>query len=253
MEGFKNNKEAMLWVLTLTKGAAADWAQLVMGRIHENQRGAPRNCDELFADFLTAFGDPDTVRAVERQITTLIQTGTSTDYATEFQNLLAELEWNKKALMAQYRRGIHFKVKDQLSFLENPPTTLRTLITKSIELANRRRENEADRPPKTNKSNKPSLSAGSNKNNSPSNTTMQTPLKESGNYVDDAKKECRRKAGVCVKCGRAGHTFKECQTGWKAPKKEDKKEEKKDKGKNESGATATIETVESEESEWENE
>lgn len=232
----------MLWVLTLTKGAAADWAQPLIGRIHKNQQGAPKDCDELFEDFLTAFGDPDTVRATERQITTLIQTGTSANYTTEFQNISAELEWNEKALMAQYRRGLHFKVKDQLSFPENQPTTLRALITKSIKLDNRRQENEADHPPKNPKANKPLSSAGGDKATTSSNTTRTT-LKESGNYVDNADKECQRKAGVCVKCRRAGHTFEECRTGRKAPKKEEKKEEKEDKGKKESGAAATIETV----------
>jgi len=236
--GFADEREAIQWMLSLTEGAAARWAQPILEGVMTNKAGAPTDIKEVSDLFLTAFGDPDAIRAAERKITTLIQTTNTTEYTTEFQSLAADLTWNDDALKAQYNRGLHWKVKEQLSFLEKKPASLQSLYAKAIELDNLRRENEANRPPKPAKQNKPSSSAQGNKTTPTTTTTTRTTLKESGNYVDDAEKERRRKAGVCVKCGKAGHTFEECRTGWKAT---GKKEEKEVKVKKESGAVASIE------------
>lgn len=241
-EGFKDENEVMLFMLTMMDDTAADWAQPLIEAIAGEKKGAPKDFDEITTLFAEAFDDPDAGRAAERKITTLIQTGNTTDYTTEFRILAADLAWNDSALRAQYRRGLHWKLKEQLSFLENPPKTLHSLISKAIELDNVRRENEANRPPKPPKSNKPSSSGTTNKATASTTTTTKTTLKDSGNYVDNDEKERRRKAGVCVKCGKAGHSFEECRTGWKGPKKEEKKEEKKEKKV--SGAAAKIESDE---------
>ncbi|GAB1527800.1 hypothetical protein RhiTH_010988 [Rhizoctonia solani] len=38
----------------------------------------------------------------------------------------------------------------------------------------------------------------------------------------EEERNCRRAEGLCVKCGKPGHKFAKCQTGWKATPREDK-------------------------------
>lgn len=248
-DGFENEEAAIDWVMFLMEGEAADWAFGLMGDIGHRRTGAPHTLEEFMRQFLENFGDPDAERQASRKIKTLVQTTTTSEYTTEFKNLAAELDWNDRSLYDHYLQGLHWKLKDQIAFLEVKPPNLSALITKAIHLDGRRRESEADRPQKQNKP-KSSSSTSGNKATT-STTTTRVTLKESGNYVDDAEKERRRKAGVCVKCGKAGHSFEECRTGWKATKKEEKKEEKK--VKKESGAVAVIEPEEESESESEKE
>ncbi|KAF8751854.1 hypothetical protein RHS01_08605 [Rhizoctonia solani] len=52
--------------------------------------------------------------------------------------------------------------------------------------------------------------------------TKTGPLSSDPNYVSEEERNRRRAEGLCVKCGKPGHKFAECRTGWKATPKEDK-------------------------------
>ncbi|KAF8751544.1 hypothetical protein RHS01_08513 [Rhizoctonia solani] len=52
--------------------------------------------------------------------------------------------------------------------------------------------------------------------------TKTGPLSSDPNYVLEEERNRRRAEGLCVKCGKPGHKFAECRTGWKATPKEDK-------------------------------
>jgi hypothetical protein len=41
--------------------------------------------------------------------------------------------------------------------------------------------------------------------------------------VDEAERKRRREAGLCIKCGTAGHTIKDCKVGWKPAKVKEEK------------------------------
>lgn len=230
LDRFTNEDQQLIWALSLTTGAAADWAQPLLEQVINQDRRAPHTIQELGILFSAAFDDPDATRAAERKITTLIQTTSASDYATEFRTLASNLSWNDAAYMSQFRRGLHWQVKNTLATLETPPRNLREMISRAIEIDNTRLENEADRPARNPKNTGKTL-PNTPKNSTTSTTTRVTSLKESSNFVDDQEKERRRKAGVCVKCGKAGHTFEQCRTGWKATKVEEKKKEiKKETG-----------------------
>jgi hypothetical protein len=239
---------AMTWFLSNTKDLAADWAEPLMMRLLDNNRTGPTaNLRSLMDSFGKAFGDPDAGRAAHRKITELKQTGSAQDYATEFRTLMADLDWNDSAYMAQYRQGLNYKVQEVLSMRENQPADLESLMDVTITIDNIKRENEAMRAPKTvhKATNPPRASTSSS---TTTTTVKRVPLTESANYVPQEERDRRRAAGVCIKCGKPGHGFKECRTGWRGPAgKEEikvKKEEKK-----ESGKAATVEEGDSSESE----
>jgi hypothetical protein len=44
-------------------------------------------------------------------------------------------------------------------------------------------------------------------------------LKSDPNYVSEGERQRQRDKKLCIKCGKAGHCFAECRTGWKGPYK----------------------------------
>ncbi|KAF8753429.1 Retrotransposon gag protein [Rhizoctonia solani] len=53
-------------------------------------------------------------------------------------------------------------------------------------------------------------------------TTGLKKLSNNPNFVLEEERNRRRAAGACIKCGKMGHKFAECRTGWKATLIEDK-------------------------------
>ena len=58
------------------------------------------------------------------------------DYTTTFQQLAAIVEWNNKALMARYQKGLKAKVQNAL-ILKDDLDNLRELINQAIKIDNR--------------------------------------------------------------------------------------------------------------------
>ncbi|CEL54635.1 Retrotransposable element Tf2 155 kDa protein type 1 OS=Schizosaccharomyces pombe (strain 972 / ATCC 24843) GN=Tf2-1 PE=4 SV=1 [Rhizoctonia solani AG-1 IB] len=168
--------------------------------------------------FERAFFDPDEQRAAERKITTLIQTTTTAAYATEFRTLLMSLDWNDAALRAQFYKGLHWHVKQQLAQKETQPQDLEELIAAAIRIDNVRRKLEISRPPQENRL-KTAATATTSRTNSGTPRVDSDRLKSDPNYVSEAERQRRRDEKLCIKCGKAGHRFAECRTGWKGPDK----------------------------------
>jgi hypothetical protein len=150
---FPNEWAVLLYLLHLLKDDAANWAELHLRKVLDSTPGALTTIPEFVDQFYSAFDDPDAERAAERKIHDLTQesvgTKSTVEYTTEFRNLAADLDWGDSALMAAFRRGLHWKVKEILSQKENQPRTLEEFIQVAIQVDNVRRENEANRPQRT--------------------------------------------------------------------------------------------------------
>jgi hypothetical protein len=218
---FPDERALILYMLHLLKDDAANWAQPHLQKVLNHRRGAIATVDEFIDEFGAAFDDPDAGRAAERKILELTQDSTTTkstaEYTTEFRNLMADLDWDDSALIASYRRGLHWKVKELMSQRETQPRNLEGWITAATQIDNIRRENEASRPPRP--------------SNAPKKVTITTssPIavkrdpKALPNYVDETERKRRREAGLCIKCGATGHTIKDCKVGWKPAKVREEK------------------------------
>ena len=57
-------------------------------------------------------------------------------YTTKFQSLSVLIKWNKKALMAQYKKGLKLKMLNVLVFVKNPKN-MKKLINKVVKINNR--------------------------------------------------------------------------------------------------------------------
>ncbi|QRW23228.1 Retrotransposable element Tf2 protein [Rhizoctonia solani] len=192
---------------------------------HLDQLGSHRaliqTVDEFKIKFLAAFGNPDATRAAERKITSLTQTGTCAKYITKFRTLQMELDWNDAALCGQFARGLHWEVRRQIATRERQPQTLREVQDAALIIDNALCKERASHPQQGNKPGK--SSATPNRGASTGQQATKTgPLSSNPNYILEEERNRRHTEGLCVKCGKPGHRFAECRTGWKATPKEDK-------------------------------
>ncbi|QRW19886.1 Retrotransposon-derived protein PEG10 [Rhizoctonia solani] len=214
---FDEEEQMVVWILYHMTDKAANWALPIIGTIIKGEGNPPTTIPALTAKFKEAFADPDTKQAAARKIAALSQTTTTSKYVTEFCNLMAELDWNEEAYIAQFTQGLHWKVKELLSTKDNIPNELKAIFAASIKIDNTCRKNKENCPKKA-----PAKSPASVATTS-TTTTQRVRLLEDPNYLTPEERDRRRTSGLCVKCGQKGHGIKQCPNGWKATIKEDAK------------------------------
>ncbi|CCO36388.1 Retrotransposon-derived protein PEG10 AltName: Full=Embryonal carcinoma differentiation-regulated protein [Rhizoctonia solani AG-1 IB] len=218
MSQFNTDEDVITFLLVNMEGAASAWALPHLANIGTD-KATIKTVAEFDEAFERAFFDPDEQRAAKRKITSLVQTTTTAAYATEFQTLLMSLDWNDAALRAQFYKGLHWHVKQQLAQKEDQPWDLEALIAAAICIDNVRRELEISRPPRENRSKSTTSTTPTRPANTGTSRVDSERLKADPNYVSEAERQRRRDEKLCIKCGKAGHRFAECRTGWKGPDK----------------------------------
>ncbi|QRW23551.1 Retrotransposon-derived protein PEG10 [Rhizoctonia solani] len=212
---FDEEEQMVVWILYHMTNKAANWALPIIGNIIKGKGNPPTTIQALTAKFKEAFADPDAKRAAARKIAALTQTTTTSEYVTEFRNLMAELDWNTEAYIAQFTQGLHWKVKELLSTKDNvPDNDLKAIFAASIKIDNTRWENKENRPKKAPTKSSPVTTTTS------STTATRVRLSEDPNYITPEERDRRCASGLCVKCGQKGHGIKQCPNGWKATPKE---------------------------------
>ncbi|CEL62118.1 hypothetical protein RSOLAG1IB_10220 [Rhizoctonia solani AG-1 IB] len=214
---FNSEEDIVTFLLVNMEGSASAWALPHLANMGSN-RATITTAIEFDTAFLRAFFDPDEQQAAEQKITNLVQTTTTAAYATEFRTLLMSLDWNDAALRAQFYKGLHWQVKQQLAQKETQPQDLEELIAAATRINNVRRELEISRPPRENRP-KPTTTATTSRTNPGIPRVDSERLKSDPNYVSEAERQRRRDEKLCIKCGKASHRFAECRTGWKGPDK----------------------------------
>ncbi|KAF8691853.1 K02A2.6-like, partial [Rhizoctonia solani] len=212
---FNKEEQMVVWILYHMTDKASDWALPIIGMIIKGKGNPPTTIQALTAKFKEAFANPDAKRAAARKIAALTQTTTTSEYVTKFRNLMAELDWNTKAYIAQFMRNLHWKVKELLSTKDNiPDNNLEAIFAALVKIDNTCQENEENQPKKVPA--KPPVTATT----STTTTTQRVRLSKDPNYVTPEERDWCRASGLCVKCRQKGHGIKQCPNGWKATIKE---------------------------------
>ncbi|KAF8754272.1 Retroviral aspartyl protease [Rhizoctonia solani] len=133
---FNEDKQMVVWILYHMEDKAADWALPIIGTIIKGKTNTPTTIPAITACFKEAFANPDAKQAAARKIATLIQTASTAEYVTELRNEIAELDWNKEAYIAQFTRGLHWKVKELLSTKDNIPEELKAIFAAATKIDN---------------------------------------------------------------------------------------------------------------------
>jgi hypothetical protein len=140
-ETFKSEPMKIAALGNLLTGVAATWFNPFI-EFPEKHPGALDSFD-LFVDRMTKFFGPiDRTFEATLEINNLTQGYKSvTEYAALFLRCSEDLEWNDKALINHFQRGLANHVKDMLVMLPEPDRDLTSLINHAIQFDNRHREN----------------------------------------------------------------------------------------------------------------
>jgi hypothetical protein len=138
---YANDKIRIAITGTLLTGDALQWYNPFL-ESPEKHSVALATWESFIAAMKSTFGELDKEIAATSKIRKLRQNLTSTSqYATTFQHLAADLQWNESALMAQFREGLSEDVKDMLLH-HDQPISLASMISLSIRCDNRWRERQ---------------------------------------------------------------------------------------------------------------
>ncbi|QRW15549.1 Retrotransposon gag protein [Rhizoctonia solani] len=99
---FDEEEQMVVWILYHMTDKAANWVLPLIGAIIKGKGNPPTTILALMAKFKEAFANANAKRVAARKIAALTQTTTMSEYVTKFCNLIAELDWNKEAYIAQF-------------------------------------------------------------------------------------------------------------------------------------------------------
>jgi hypothetical protein len=138
---YNTDKIKIGFIGSLLSGPALDWYAGLM------ERSSPllSNMTNFSTRFEASFGNTDKAHTAAVKISNLSQGNRpAAFYASEFQQIASDLEWDDAALMEQFRFGLRGDVKDlMLGFLD--PVDLDNMTTVAIRCDNRLFERRQER------------------------------------------------------------------------------------------------------------
>ena len=142
-----------------------------------------------------AFGSENQARLTERRLLALRQKQSAAVYASEFQTLAYELDWDDSALASHFYEGLQPRVKDATITVDRPDT-LDEMIETATKIDYRQYERYVDRR-------SPGAQPG----------TRKKPQFKGGPMQLDASEERKgSRTKTCYGCGKPGHIKRNCQT-----------------------------------------
>ncbi|KAF8761138.1 hypothetical protein RHS01_00189 [Rhizoctonia solani] len=194
-----------------------------LGHPHLDQLGSHcaliQTVDEFKTKFLATFGNPDATRAAERKITSSPKLA----HVPNISLSSARCKWNLIGTMphfaANLREDFTGRFKGKLPRGNKQPCTLRELQDAALIIDNALCEERASHPQQGNKSGKNSTTPTGGV---PANRPPNRPSLLRSQLCLRGRTQPPPRRSLCVKCGKPGHKFAECRTGWKATPKEDK-------------------------------
>ncbi|GAB1522480.1 hypothetical protein RhiTH_005600 [Rhizoctonia solani] len=195
---FPTNQEVLSFLLMNMKDTAGAWAHPHLDQLGSH-RAIIQTVEGFKLEFLAAFGDPDATRGRGAE--------------------------NYHPHPVRHMRGLYYKVQDlgDGTGLERrgPSRPVCPVASIGRSAAKLLPANTAPVPlPRAAKCSTYHLTPQGTSTGQSS--TGSKKLSNNPNFVSEEEQSRRRAAGACIKCGKMGHKFAECHTGWKATPIEDK-------------------------------
>ena len=225
-ERFSTDKHKVLYASTYLRGPAFEWFNLFLTDFLNKPNKRDDNTVEVtqyYSNFKNklrqVFGNFDKEHSAERRMQSLRQTGSAADYASKFQQLAAQTQWEAVPLVAQFYKKLKDRVKDNVAQV-NRPSQLQSMITLAIRIDDRQYERELEKKSTYNFGKKDRYQK-SPKKDQYGMVPMELDATEKRNQ--SPRKETRK----CYNCGKIGHLAKACRSKKQANATQSKKKEKK--------------------------
>src|SRR6266576_286722 len=195
---FTDTRKISATLVNMKEGQASRWAKPLLKKLLDRtEYEALASWDNFKKAFLLAFGDPIKRERATENIQKLVQTRSTSEYASEFRILMEELEWDERALIDRFKAGLKETVKQELMRMTVLMNVSRLSLEEWIEYATRtddilfatRTKREAQ-----------TKGRAATTNNTPAETKK----------VPQSTIDRRMKKGKCIKCGRRGHRARRC-------------------------------------------
>ena len=123
LDRFLTDKHKVLFASTYLRGPAFEWFNSFLTDFLNNEPDKRDNDTiEVTQNYLNfknklrqVFGNFDKEHLAERRMQSLRQTGSATDYASKFQQLAAQTQWEAVTLVAQFYKRLKDRVKDNVA------------------------------------------------------------------------------------------------------------------------------------------
>ena len=232
-ERLSAESDKIVFAATYLTGAAFDWFEPFIRDFQENaERNQGDETKEMFEDYgnfkerlRTTFGDIDAVRNAERKLWRLRQVKSVSQYASEFQQVISQLDWDDDAYLARFEEGLKPEVQEKLIWMERPDS-LNKMIEQAVKIDNklfdfnvRRKNHSGNRYQGNSKTDK--YKANDRRQAQPKSQGYSDPYGLQPMELDAAQhreipkeeRDRRRKDRACYNCGKQGHMAKECRSG----------------------------------------
>ena len=185
---------------TLLTGQALSW----FASLFEKRSPILSNFETFLEAFVEAFGEHDKAHWATTKIRSLRQVAHSASvYASDFRQLVCDINWDEEALMSQFYWGLRDDVKDLLLSLPDPQT-LNEAISQAVKCDNwlfQRRQDQRSRHQTTRH--------GATMLASSLNSHLETEdMQIDGarvRFLTPEEKKRRMEEGLCLYCGEEGH------------------------------------------------
>ena len=225
--------DKVLFASTYLTGPAFDWFEPILRDYQENveqqQDDSTREVFTSFANFKQrlqgTFGDIDATRQAERKLWRLRQNGSAARLVSDFQQIIAHLDWDEDAYIAKFEEMLKPEIQEKLAWMERP-NSLSELFTRVVRIDNtlydlRARQKES-RYGNTYKGNQRTNHYRSNDKRpaQPRNQGYEDPYgprpmeldaTQQKPFVSSKEQERRRQGKLCFACGKPGHMMRDCR------------------------------------------